>query len=466
MLMSETYRQSSVHSQQAEYGSRDFENRLWWRAERRRLDAEALRDAMLFASGQLDLAVGGPSFRPTIHPEALEGLSRKSGAWTASAVRDQNRRGLYIFTQRSLLVPMMTTFNFCDTTLPCAARDVTNVAPQALALLNNAFVHRQDQLLAERVIAEAGDDVAARVNKAWRLTFGRLPADSELSAAVSHLDEQTSRFERWIQAQRRQPAEPMDVRPVSDGLVLDLRADRGLTLDGDGRVATWEDASGRSHHAHQAVPASRPVLIRDAVNAQPAIRFDGVGSFLHLTDQVLSSQRFTMFAVASDDGSGSHREILSNWNAAADNSVTSVFLGTTGPATVRFSDNFSSAGDVRSPREHFLLTAVSSDYDATVFQNQSELSHKGTMLAARNLKAPYVIGRQGSLNGEYWNGDIAEILVYNRALSDDERKQVTRYLMQRYGLEYKSEPPPDANVLALASLCHVLLNANEFIFVD
>src|SRR5262249_12955336 len=75
MVMSHAYRQASLHPRQVDYNRTDAGNQLWWRGERRRLDAEALRDALLAASGRLDLRkIGGPSFAPDISRDALEGL--------------------------------------------------------------------------------------------------------------------------------------------------------------------------------------------------------------------------------------------------------------------------------------------------------------------------------------------------------------------------------------------------------
>jgi hypothetical protein len=92
ILTSATYRQSSIHPKQDEYARADAGNRLWWRAERRRLDAEALRDALLAAGGNLRLdTVGGPSFAPDIPPDALEGLSTKGDAYKASPAAEQGR---------------------------------------------------------------------------------------------------------------------------------------------------------------------------------------------------------------------------------------------------------------------------------------------------------------------------------------------------------------------------------------
>jgi len=213
IVTSQTYRQASVHPRQAEYDERDFANRLWWRSNRRRLEAEALRDAMLAVNGQIDMRMAGPSFKPEVSPEALEGLSRKTAAWEPSPAQERNRRSVYIFSQRSLLVPLMTTFDFSDTTLPCAQRDVTTVAPQALALLNNRFVHQQSTALAQRVRQEAGEGHGDRIKRTWQLALGRLPTATELGAAESHLRDQRARFQQSIDS--RKPETPLDAEQLA-----------------------------------------------------------------------------------------------------------------------------------------------------------------------------------------------------------------------------------------------------------
>ena len=150
ILTSATYRQASIHPRQAEYAGIDSANERWWRFDRRRLDAEAIRDAMLTVSGRLNPQLHGPSFFPAMSDEALEGLSRKEAAWTTSTDEERSRRSIYMMTKRSRLLPLMTVFNFTDTTLPCGQRDVTTEPTQALALLNNEFVHEQSEALATR----------------------------------------------------------------------------------------------------------------------------------------------------------------------------------------------------------------------------------------------------------------------------------------------------------------------------
>ena len=194
ILTSATWQQASLHPRQDEYAQKDSANRWLWRAHRRRLDAESLRDALLDASGELDLKVGGPSFYPTISADALEGLSRKTAAWTASPVCEQNRRSLYMFTQRSLLTPMMTTFDQCDTTLPCGQRDVTIVAPQALTLLNNEFVHARTASVAAKLMEDEFLPASSRIDRAWRAILKRSPTDEEDRMAVGHIAQQAERF--------------------------------------------------------------------------------------------------------------------------------------------------------------------------------------------------------------------------------------------------------------------------------
>lgn len=183
MVMSATYRQSSLHPRGSQYAERDPANQFWWRANRRRLDAEALRDSILAASGRLDLRAGGESFKAPINQEALEGLSMKAGAYQASPPTETSRRSVYMFIKRSLVVPLMTVFDTCDTTAPAGRRDVTTVAPQALTLLNNETIRAESRAIAQGVVAGAEDDVA-RAALAWRKTLGRTPSESELRAAL------------------------------------------------------------------------------------------------------------------------------------------------------------------------------------------------------------------------------------------------------------------------------------------
>ena len=148
---------------------------------------------MLAASGEIDLRVGGEGFKPSISSEALEGFSRKDAVWNASPMEEQRRRSLYIYVSRSLMPPMMTTFDQCETTLPCGQRDVTTVPTQALAMINNEFVHARSESLAARVSKSAATQ-DERIAFAWEFALGRKPTDDERQLAAQHVKSQIYNF--------------------------------------------------------------------------------------------------------------------------------------------------------------------------------------------------------------------------------------------------------------------------------
>ncbi len=477
MVMSATYMQSSLHPQQDEYAAIDSANRFWWKMERKRLDAESLRDALLHASGRLDLKVGGPSFKPDISAEALEGLSRKSAAWRASTPDEQRRRSIYTYLQRSLLPPLMTTFDLCDSTEPCGQRDVSIVAPQALALLNNPFAHEQSESLAIRVTSakteESSSDASTlkqHVRAVWRAVLARDPNEREERAAIAHVAAQRKKFAdapNGVATGSAPITASIEKLPVTNGMVLHLSASTGVTTDAAGRVSEWRDLSGAEHHARQVDGMKQPQFIeKSSSHGRPVIRFDGKRRYLDVVGQVISAPQFSVLAVVTDQGTGGHREIFSNWNGSGGNVGTSVFLGTTGSSTVRFSDDFSNAGVIRNPMQLFLLSAITDGQQAVVRQNDAELAKKNSPLNGRKLDTAYVIGTQGNYQQEDWNGDIAEVIVFNRALSDSEHQQLWRHLRHHYALQTEQRPSLTPNQRAVASLCHVLLNTNEFITVD
>jgi len=156
IVLSETYQASS--EPHAENARRDPDNRLWWRANRRRLDAEALRDSLLAAAGRLDGAVGGPS------AELDDKLLRRS---------------IYARVGRFRQEPTLALFDFPSASITNEQRVVTNVPLQRLFFLNSEFVMAQADALAGR-LAGAGPDPEARVREAYRLLFGRAPAAEEL----------------------------------------------------------------------------------------------------------------------------------------------------------------------------------------------------------------------------------------------------------------------------------------------
>jgi hypothetical protein len=356
----------------------------------------------------------------------------------------------------------MTVFDFSDTTLPCAQRDVTTVAPQALALLNNEFVHDRSQALARRVTA-AGGDRPEMVRLAWRLTLGREATEREVAAGLAHWSQQATALEE--RAAATPPPQPATDLPVRKSLALHLRADREVETASDGGVIRWGDKSGQGHAATSPGDGLAPLWKETGLGGRPALQFEGTRQFLNLAGQVVAGKEATIFAVATDRAEGSHREILSNWNGAAGNSTTSLFVGTTGKGVVRVSDDFTTAAEVSDPTNPFVLTVSLGNQGVAVWQNDRELGRRSSNLSPRNLSTPWVIGQQGNIQGEYWKGELAELIVFDRELTEPERQEIGRYLLKRYAIVPR-ETPVEPVDLGLASLCHVLLNTNEFLYVD
>jgi hypothetical protein len=173
MVTSATYRQSSRLDPSALEA--DPENSLLWRHARQRLDGEALRDALLAVSGELNTEIGGPPVFPEL-PAELTRLSSKGPSWPVSKrVQDRNRRSLYVFVRRNLRYPFFEAFDRPDTNASCPRRAVTTIAPQALTLLNSQLAHDTAQALDARIVREAGPDLDARIDRLYLTVLGRAP---------------------------------------------------------------------------------------------------------------------------------------------------------------------------------------------------------------------------------------------------------------------------------------------------
>jgi hypothetical protein len=179
LVTSAAYRQSSRLDEKAQ--AIDRENRLLWRMSPRRLEAESIRDAILASSGKLDMRMGGPGYnvweKNTNYVAVYTPRSELGG--------DTFRRMVYQFKPRSQRDPTFGAFDCPDAALPVPRRNVSTTALQALNLLNSDFVIRQATFFAARLEKEAGPNPARQAARAFRLAFGRDPAEAELAGAVS-----------------------------------------------------------------------------------------------------------------------------------------------------------------------------------------------------------------------------------------------------------------------------------------
>jgi hypothetical protein len=191
MVLSSTYRQAS----RAEPGA-DPENIWLARMNRKRLEAEALRDAVLAAAGSLNEQIGGPMVRVPLEPEVYDLIfteGEPDGMWKPTPDRRQHsRRTIYLFAKRNVRQPLLEAFDQPDSLNACPERAVSTFAPQALILMNGPLAQAQSHEMALRLLREVGSDDRALVERAWRLALARPPLSDEARTAVSFLNAQTA----------------------------------------------------------------------------------------------------------------------------------------------------------------------------------------------------------------------------------------------------------------------------------
>jgi hypothetical protein len=183
IMSSAAYRQASAPVARAI--RIDPDNRLLWRFPMRRLDAESVRDSMLAVSGELDDRMAGRYI-----PAKQEGAGDVKVDESADGA---HRRSVYLQQRRTAVVGMLQVFDAPSIVTNCTRRNATTISLQSLSLLNSEFVLNRARALSRRLDREAGPDVGDRIDRAFRLAFGRTPTDEERAAALRFLDEQPRR---------------------------------------------------------------------------------------------------------------------------------------------------------------------------------------------------------------------------------------------------------------------------------
>jgi hypothetical protein len=180
VMLSRTYQRSSAFDGQ-NYEI-DPDNRYLWRLSQRRLEAEALRDAMLLVSGRLDLAspVGSPVMN---YPDGEVGRMNRAN----SPVANSRHRSVYLPVLRGFIPTMFETFDFAEPSEVKGRRDVTTVATQALFMMNSPFVMEQSTHAAGGLLEMGHSSDRERVEAAYRRTLSRRPADDESERALAFL---------------------------------------------------------------------------------------------------------------------------------------------------------------------------------------------------------------------------------------------------------------------------------------
>ncbi len=449
IMTSATYRQTAFRQAPTVARTVDPENRLLWRMNSRRLDAEQIRDAMLYVSGELDSRIGGPS-----------------------VAASSPRRSIYVKVIRNTRYPLFDLFDMADGLGSSGERNVTTTPTQALLMINGAFTLARAETMASRLKRMNLGDDRQLVATAYRVAYGREPTDDEIETAIAFLREQASRVKPSPEKPKGElAAEKMPQTGASSVLLKPDSMQRRLETpfspklpDGDFTIeaivlleSLYKDATVRTIAAHWDSNSRHPGWAFGVTSEKSAYRPR------NLIVQLVGN---------NSDGKLQYEVIPSNihlkLNAPYFVSV-SVAIQDTSPKGVRFYvDDLSVANEPPQIAEvaHKVVGAYRGDYALT-------------------------IGGRDRSDSHYWDGLIDTIRISRAALQDQEllingasdstEKTVGHWQFEgdhgiltdssKNGLALRStqsgdRPPPDPQTAALIDFCHVLLNSNEFIYVD
>lgn len=183
IVTSAAYRQSSAHD--PAFAAIDADNKYLWRANRTRLDAEEVRDAILAIAGQLDLTMYGPSARQFIETPGIHATPNADYANFDIDAPAARRRSVYRFIFRTVPDPFMQTLDCPDASQLAPKRETSVTALQALAMLNDRLVIRQSEHIANR-LKSAGPDLPAQLRALYPLALGRPAEAADLDALLPY----------------------------------------------------------------------------------------------------------------------------------------------------------------------------------------------------------------------------------------------------------------------------------------
>lgn len=191
IVLSRTYRLASTHDETS--FAADPANALLWRHSPRRLDAEAIRDAIMFAAGKLDLNRPDASLIGRAGDGPLGGPRRMTLSEDNIVKASNNFRSVYMAVARNVEPEVLAVFDFPDASTVQGARQVTNVPGQSLFMLNSDFAAKQAKALAYRIMSVdakldpnaklENSEIPNQLNEMYWIAFGRAPTDTELAAA-------------------------------------------------------------------------------------------------------------------------------------------------------------------------------------------------------------------------------------------------------------------------------------------
>jgi hypothetical protein len=423
----------------------DPENRLLWRQNLRRLESDQIRDAMLWASAELDLTLRGPSVDAS-----------------------KPRRTIYTKWLRNSRDPLLEAFDPADPYTSTSQRNVTTTPMQSLVMINGPYVLQRAQALANRVAAQRLKEPADRVAATYRMVFGREPTAVEKKAGISFLREQSKKIAGSEQRLAQVVVETMPGRTGKAALFRPDGRQTRLQIPDNHLMPQYDftiEASILLRSSDKG-GALRTIVSRwDGRQNQPGWSL-GVAS--KSANSSVQSLVLELVGDTAEDGAGGYEMISSGLKLELDRAyyvAVTVRIGDTSESGVAFYVKELIAGaDLRTAR----------------------VAHKVTANHQSNL--PLVLGAREPEKRVAWDGLIDDVRLSGKALKADElllaRDCASESTVGYWRFE---EPEPlkdsspnghnirpevspsaqsDPEMAALLDFCHVLLNSNEFLYLD
>ena len=456
IVTSATYRQSSRSDLQPSAQLKDPENRLLWRGNVRRLEAEQIRDALLAATGALKLDASGPS----------------TDFLTA-------RRSIYSKALRNARDPLLDVFDLAEAFQSVAQRNVTTTSTQALLLFNSQMMLRHAKSFARRLEQEYPSSDEEMVTAAYRLAFGRQPRPAELSAALKFLAQQKSRTATPANAPAANGALAAEKMPYRDGVaavVSPEMAAESLTVPHSTSLPTGDFTLEACIFARSVDDGAAVRTIAgkwDGNTKKPGWGFGVTGKGSRRKPQTLVFQ----FAGTRQDGAFGEEAVFSDQAIALN---TPYYVA----AAVKLATK-DSPGEIT-----FTVKNLANDDEPIQVAN---VSHQLTGGFQNTL--PLHLGGRASKGGGF-DGLLDDVRLSNTALPREQLLLTGEHVTDRtVGFwQFESNPSafkdssrhgndirpvakstpstaanraaPESQLTALTDFCHVLLNANEFVYVD
>jgi len=451
ILNSATYRQSAAHPEADRIALIDPRNRLRWRWDIRRLAAEQIRDAVLAASGELDKTTGGPAVAATTP-----------------------RRSVYIKVIRNSPDPILKAFDVADGFNSTADRDVTTTPTQSLLMINgkwildraNAFARRVDKSVARNL--SPGSNVSqAAIQTAWRFALGRKPTHAELDSAF-----------RYLNSLSQEPTSPNITKTFA------ITSSPALNIDGEHAVTTFktETAEGLPDEDFTIEAVIQLSSLYPDANVRTIVSHwngdtthRGWNFGITSTSSAYKPRNLILQVVGGRPGRNATDQLT--YEVIASNLRPELNR----PYYVAVTVDVDDSGD--SGVKFFMKDLSASD---AALQTAS-VPHKVIGDFSSDLKL--VIGDRDGNRRSRWDGLIDNVRVSRERLKDDElwiNYGAGRELSGLWEFDSLESPGRDKsnagnhlravedalqsvsgiNLNALTDLCHVLLNSNEFLYVD